>query len=133
MKPRNKPRVCVDFDNVIAHHSIDMGPYYFGPVIEGAREFLKRLSKIAYVVIYSARVNVDVTLAEDIRDYMISNNLYFDEIYTGIGKSEAVAYIDDRAIECNPSVNKEDYNYALQKTIDNIRCYFDGNKKWSRP
>jgi len=127
-----KPRVCVDFDNVICYHDISMGPYRFGSVIPGAREFLAELKKKCFVVIYSARVHVDPTLADDIKEYLDKNNLEYDEIYYGYGKSEAVAYIDDRAIECNPSEDREAYSRALNRIDNYIQKYYDGGVKWSR-
>lgn len=127
-----KPRVCVDFDNVIAYHDISMGPYLFGKVIPGAREFLQKLSEKYHVVIYSARINVDSSIAEDLEEFMKTNGLYFDEIYCGYGKSEAVAYIDDRAIECNPAENPEDYERTLSKLDKYVDKYYDGGKKWER-
>lgn len=127
-----KPRVCVDFDNVICYHDIRMGPYKFGNVIPGAREFLAELKKKCFVVIYSARVHVDPTLVDDIKEYLDKNNLDYDEIYYGYGKSEAVAYIDDRAIECNPAEDTEAYIKTLGKIDKYIQKYYDGGVKWSR-
>lgn len=128
----NKPRICVDFDNVIAYHSIGMGPYKFGKPIPGAKEFLDKLKEKGYVVIYSARVHVDSSLADDIKEYMDLHKLHYDEIYNGIGKSEAVAYIDDRAIECNPSEDDNAYNNVLNRIDLYIKKYYDGGIVWQR-
>lgn len=131
-KHLKKPRVCVDFDGVIAYHDITMGPYKFGKPLDGAKEFLLNLSEIATVVIYSARVNVDPYLADEIREYMDLHGLYYDEIYTGIGKSEAIAYVDDRSVECNPQDDSDAYCVALDKVRNNISRFYDGGKEWSR-
>lgn len=127
-----KPRICVDFDGVIVHHNINMGPYHFGPPIDGAREFLQKLRKKGYVVIYSARVNVDPSLVDELEDYMKQHDLPYDEIYYGYGKSEAVAYIDDRAIECDAQNDKNAYKHVLEKIDVYIQRFYDGGVVWEK-
>jgi hypothetical protein len=40
----------------------------------------------------------------------------FTDVYTGQGKPRAAAFIDDRAVNCNPQVNKDAFTKALGLT-----------------
>lgn len=118
----DKKRICVDFDGVIAVHDAGQGVHHFGGVINGAREFLTKLREKYYVSIFTCRCNPELNekmtvpeLKELVEDWLKANNMPFDEVYTGIGKPIATAYIDDKAILCLPEEFKGAYNYVLSE------------------
>lgn len=112
-----KPTVCVDFDGVIARHDDWKGIEHFGEPIEGAREFLVELSKFARIVVFTCRTNLELNskecqargwrtadyLAELVGRWLREHEMPFDEVYSGQGKPVASAYVDDRAVWCNPT------------------------------
>ena len=120
-----KLSVCVDFDGTITSWTPGgwKGVDHFGEPFPGAQEFLKKLREKFKVVIFTCRCNVELLKepAEVLRDkvaaYMDQKGLEYDEIYIGQGKPVATAYIDDRAISCNPAAgNSPDvshYDLAL--------------------
>lgn len=108
-KKTEKKRVCLDLDGVLAQYDTWKGIEHFGEPIEGAVEFTRELAKTHRIVIHSARTFAD---PEEERDMETAVNLVaawldrhgfvYDEIYTGMGKPYAVAYIDDRGVACRP-------------------------------
>lgn len=102
--------VCVDLDGVLADYSQGwQGVDHIGEPIPGAREFLQALSAMADVVIFTTRCNPEVNKPESvnllkrrIEEWLHKHGMPYDDIYTGIGKPIAAAYVDDRAIECLP-------------------------------
>ncbi len=117
-----KQTVCVDLDGVLAKNDGWKGVDYFGGVIPGAIEFTKNLSEQFNVCIFTCRCNQESNneysieeLKEKVQKWLDSNGFYYDQIYTGMGKPIALAYIDDRSISCLPEVfNIEAFNSALQ-------------------
>jgi len=109
---RKKPTVCVDLDGVLFdadHTDSSYIPDRFGEPVDGAREFLVELRKTAHVVIHSARFcddgrkHFDVHhLKSIVESALLRHGLEFDEIWTGVGKPVALAYVDDRAVVCRP-------------------------------
>jgi hypothetical protein len=84
-------------------------PDRFGFPVHGAREFLRELRKIAHVVIFTARFcdagrqHFDLHhLKSIVEEALLSHELEYDEIWTGVGKPVALAYVDDRAVACRP-------------------------------
>lgn len=109
---RKKPTVCVDLDGVLFDTGNTDNPYVpnrFGQPVEGAREFLIELRKTAHVVIHSARFSDDGRkhfdlhhLKSIVEDALLRHGLEVDEVWTGVGKPVALAYVDDRAVVCRP-------------------------------
>jgi hypothetical protein len=57
---------------------------------------------------YSAR-----TLLEHVKGWLDRHELEYDAVYQGQGKPLATAYIDDRAINCQPMLSRVHYYSAL--------------------
>lgn len=111
MTENEKLTVCIDVDGVLARYDEWKGIEYFGDPFEEAVLFTHRLSKFVKIIIFSTRCNSEVNKksgksAEDLRNILKSwleqHNFKFDEIYIGQGKPLASAYIDDRAVLCQP-------------------------------
>jgi hypothetical protein len=120
-----KPRVCLDLDGVLAQYDKWKGVDHIGDPIPGALEFAKELAKIAEIVIFTSRCAQDVL--EDSRItpgqlrihvivWLEKHKFPFTDVYTGQGKPRAAAFIDDRAVNCNPQVNKDAFTKALGLT-----------------
>ena len=120
---------CVDLDDTLAEYS--SGPGYrddqIGKPFKGSREFLVELTKRGKVIIYTVRASVaengDAQAAKNlrlVRRWLKDNNLPFDEIWVGIGKPFATAYIDDRGVPCRPTdAGPAAYTMALLR-IDKV-------------
>jgi hypothetical protein len=105
-----KRMIAVDFDNTIVDSRY---PEIFG-VKDGAREALKKFKEMGlHIIVHTARVssywarpeqfvkNSDFTLqgaVNIVQDYLIKNNLPFDEIWQGKGKPPCWLEVDDRSI-----------------------------------
>ena len=134
---KRKPRVCIDLDGVLAEYSGWRGLGEIGAPLEGAREFVKSVAKIADVIIFTSRCSLDpgndagniVASAEELRENVVEwlreHDLPFADVYIGQGKPKAAAFIDDRAIVCRPQEDSD----AFEKTVDILR---DLLKKRSR-
>jgi hypothetical protein len=104
-----RPTVAVDLDGVLATYEPgSYDPEAIGDPVPGAVSFMMQLSTFARVVVHTARVNEDGGQIICIRAVMVHEWLQRHgfpdevEVWTGIGKPLAGAYIDDRAIECRP-------------------------------
>jgi phosphoglycolate phosphatase-like HAD superfamily hydrolase len=115
-----KRTICFDLDGTLADYSDGwQGVEAIGkPLARGVR-LLKEVAKTHRVIIYSCRANPrlnqgrsEADLAKIIADWFVKNELPFDEIYTGVGKPVADAYVDDRAVEFNEYSNVD---FALVK------------------
>lgn len=100
-----KIQVCVDLDGVLAH-PISGKLTEIGPPVDGALEFMRRLSETAEITILTARLaTTGKTLklrAAAIRAWLEDHNIPYNDLHTGAGKPVAQAYIDDRAVPCRP-------------------------------
>lgn len=127
---KNRPRVCVDLDGVLAQYDGWKGLDFTGQPNPGAVEFTRKLSEIAEVVIYTTRCAVEhhredlgeasrpasdlaPRLVHSVRYWLEKYRFTFDEIYAGQGKPLASAYVDDRAIACTPQNNPQAFDFAL--------------------
>ncbi|MEZ5328552.1 MAG: hypothetical protein R3F19_26205 [Verrucomicrobiales bacterium] len=106
---REKPAVCVDLDGVLAHYDGWQGVFHFGAPVEGAADFVQRLSERAEIIIFTARLqdsgdgDTDLDAVEAaVRAWLDQNQFVYHSIYRGTGKPLARAYIDDRAVSCRP-------------------------------
>jgi hypothetical protein len=102
-----RPTVCVDLDGVLAHRQPGLDA--IGEPVDGAIEFCQRLSENADVVILTARLAQDkpdnkrrrATL-KMIETWLEQHGIVYHRIHDGYGKPPALAYIDDRAVPCQP-------------------------------
>ena len=101
-----KSVLVIDFDNVI--HNMTMGYHdgtIYGEPLEGTESALETLSKSYKVIVYTCKANPRRPLVngktgiELVNDWLSKNNFskYIDHVT--FGKPNAVAYIDDKAIE----------------------------------
>jgi hypothetical protein len=122
-----KPLICVDLDGTLAPEPSSWGDglrTFFDPY-PGAKEMLKELSSRYTVMIYTCRTNECFTdrfgespefAADCIREWMDKHGLAYDSVFTGgRGKPTAVAFIDDRAIECVRDDGVWTYENVLHK------------------
>ena len=104
-----KQTICVDVDGVLATDDGWQGVDHFGDPIDGAIEFTKRLSEYFHICIFTCRCYGDINkpekphlLVNRVRNWLDEHGVAYDEIYAGVGKPIALAYIDDRGINCQP-------------------------------
>jgi hypothetical protein len=126
---KRKPRVCVDLDGVIAQYDGWKGFGNIGEPVTGALEFIKKLSKIADVVVFTTRCSLDpgdqagtiVATPAELRtlvvEWLEKYGFPFADVYIGQGKPRAAAFIDDRAIQCRPQHDPE----AFEKSLAELR------------
>jgi len=123
-----KKSVCVDLDGVLAQYDGWKGVEHIGDPIPGAVQFTKKLQEVARVVIFTTRTNADPAIQERnesvemltqrVRLWLDAHGFAYDEIYVGQGKPLAAAYVDDRAVECQPQRNACEYLYAFLRVKD---------------
>lgn len=102
--------VCVDLDGTLAEYTGWRGPEHIGPPLVGAQQLIARLMDAGLrVIIHTCRANpIDPTTGcpRDVEVFRLAlSNWWCDngfppglELWTGVGKPVAEAYIDDRAI-----------------------------------
>ncbi|MFC1670592.1 HD domain-containing protein [Spirochaetota bacterium] len=95
--------ICIDFDGVLAKFSDNINE--FGIPIDGGSRVTGELMKMGYkIIIHTARPNT-TEHKEELKKYLLKNNIYFDEINTNPNpqwpsdKPLADIYIDDRALK----------------------------------
>jgi len=123
---KRKPRVCVDLDGVLAKYESWRGPDQIGPPLPGALEFATSLSQIADIVIFTTRCSQEhygehstTTLVSPGRlkiriiDWLEKYNFPYADVYVGQGKPHALAFIDDRAVNCSPQKDPDAFDKAL--------------------
>lgn len=112
MENKRKPTVAVDLDGVLAQYNGKWsGVESIGEPIPGAVEFTKDLSKIADVLIWTTRTNHEINFEfplSDLRRIVVEwlnlHGFSYRAVYIGEGKPLAAAYIDDRAVSCEPQI-----------------------------
>jgi NLI interacting factor-like phosphatase len=120
-----RKNVCIDLDATIATYNGWKGFDKIDDPRPGAKEFLEELSKIAKVVIFTTRTNVNVNgqqanvttdlLVSTIVDWMKKHDLPYDEIYKGNGKPLAAAFVDDRNVAIARNPVQSDFQKALEE------------------
>ena len=131
-KPRKAPttrkfRVCVDLDGVLAKYDRWRGIDHIGEPIDGARQFMTDLAKVAEIVVFTSRCsselieaagsNVTVGLSRvRVIEWLEKNKIPYSDVYVGQGKPRAAAFIDDRGVGCNPQQDADAYVNALALT-----------------
>ena len=111
MAKYSKPTVAVDLDGVLSQYSGWKGINHIDAPVDGAVDFTKKLSRFARIVIWTVRTNgavqnegnSQVELLEIVKRWLDKHEFKYDDIYSGPGKPIASAYIDDRAVNCQPA------------------------------
>ncbi len=106
-KKERSRSVCVDLDGVLAQYSGWRGIEHFGDPIPGAVDFTSKLVKTYRVIIFSSRTHEEEgrdvgAAAQLVAAWLNRHGFAYDEIYTGVGKPFASAYVDDRGVSCRP-------------------------------
>lgn len=106
---KKKKTVAVDLDGVLIQYRGWLGVDHFGEPIRGAREFLEKLREIAEVMLHTTRLSPavnpehsEIELQDMVDRALIERGLPYDQLWVGAGKPIASAYVDDRAVICNP-------------------------------
>ncbi len=123
-EPDRRRTICVDLDGVLAQYDGFKAVDHFGGPIPGAKDFVDQLNKYFDVIVYTARFsNERIETPDDvyrlknlIREWLGEHNFKFLDVFDGVGKPLAYAYIDDHAINCKPLKNDS----AYEETIDRI-------------
>jgi hypothetical protein len=123
--PRQRPRVCVDLDGVLAQYTKWQGLDHIGEPVEGAVEFAEALNKKADIIVFTSRCSPErieeegaALSAGQIRirviEWLEKHGIPYADVYLGQGKPRAAAFIDDRSIHCNPQKDKDAFDDALK-------------------
>jgi hypothetical protein len=122
-----KKTVCVDLDAVLARYKGWEGSDHIGDPNPGAVDFMRTLGTFAHVVVYTTRVKADLSdrpagttpadLVPRVKAWLDGHGIHYDEIYVGQGKPIAVAYVDDRAVQCEPQVDDSAFASALARCL----------------
>jgi hypothetical protein len=129
-RPKSQPpvtahakSVCVDLDGVLAAYDRWHGIEHIGEPLAGAVDFTRQLRSLGVkVVIHTTRVNPDPAgmLQRRVQEWLDKNGFTYDEIYAGQGKPLACAYVDDRAVLCEPQRSRLAYLRAFTAVADLI-------------
>lgn len=109
---KQKYTVLIDLDGVLNEYKGDFKEDYIPPILDGAKEFLEKLSQKYKIKIFTTRNRL--LASKWIIQYKIDN--YISDI-TNV-KEPAMFYIDDRGIKFNG--NFED----LYNEIQNFRVWY---------
>ena len=122
-----KHTVAIDLDAVLSRYGGRQGIFNQGDPLPGALGFLHTLRLKGFrVVIHTTRVNElnadRMTSLDDLRDlvehWLNRHHLPYDEVWAGVGKPLAIAYVDDRAVVCKPQKDGEEaFNKALEEIL----------------
>ena len=106
VEKNEKSLLVVDFDNVV--HEMTNGFHdgtIYGNPVPGTKEALKLLSEKYEIVIYTCKANPERPLingktgTELINEWLFKNDLKQHVSYVTFNKPNAIAYIDDKAVE----------------------------------
>jgi hypothetical protein len=122
---KQKPRVCVDLDGVLAKYDHWRGAEKIGAPVPGALEFARELAKVADIVIFTSRCSEDRSRNDDgyslspaqmrihIIDWLEKHKFPYADVFIGQGKPRVAAFIDDRAVHCSPQKDNDAFDNAL--------------------
>jgi hypothetical protein len=137
---KRKPRVCVDLDGVLAQYNGWNGLDKIGPPMRGALDFARELAEIADIVVFTGRCSLDTggeapptrlsqsQLRIKVIEWLDKYGFPYADVYVGQGKPHVSAFIDDRAVNCNPQTDKN----AFEKTLESTRKIISRTKKDAR-
>jgi hypothetical protein len=116
-----KKTVAVDVDGVLAEYHGWHGVDHIGDPLPGAIDFMKALSEICDVLVYTTRCCEEINkpekahlLVNRVRAWLDKHGFEYADIWSGQGKPIAVAYVDDRGVSCRPQENETAFSVALQ-------------------
>lgn len=123
------PIVAVDLDGVLSdgeNFKFKNGRWddylIISDPLPGAVDFVKELSQVAEVLIHSSRLDSSLhdhderVVAAAISSWMVAHKFPSCGIWTSRGKPMAEAYIDDRAVLCNPhALGRVAYKLAMKE------------------
>lgn len=126
-----RARVCVDLDGVLASRVEGSA---IGPPIDGAVEFTRELATRADIIIFTARFSTTTgkprsaaqieKLEKRIIKWLDAHGFSYQSVNTAQAKPIASAYVDDRAISCQPlKMGMGEFDTALS-SIDSL-CHFN--------
>ncbi len=124
-KRTGRSTVCVDLDGVLAARDYAGGLLEIGDPIDGAIEFTQALSKFADIIILTSRLSHAVSgssrkrekIEQRVRDWLEEHGFEFVDVWTGLGKPPAQAYIDDRGVACQPEEEGVSAFVAAQQAV----------------
>lgn len=131
--PKQKPRVCVDLDGVLAKYDKWRGAETIGAPIPGALEFAHELAKVADIIIFTSRCSEDRSRNDDgyalspaqmrihIIDWLEKHQFPYTDVFIGQGKPRVAAFIDDRGVACRPQDDKAAFTDALDSVKELIK------------
>lgn len=116
-----RPTICVDMDGTIAAYDGWKGLRDIGMPLPGAREFMAELAMLGRVVVHTCRTNPQIDpdfarvvcdeygsddgmsmvvgeLVVKVQEWLDEHDIPYDEVWSGVGKPIAYAYVDDRAV-----------------------------------
>jgi hypothetical protein len=123
-----KPRVCVDLDGVLATYDKWKGFEHIGPPLPGAREFATTLAKMADIIVFTSRCSQDTSgeneaptltpgqLRIHVIEWLEKHEIPYTDVYMGQGKPRVAAFVDDRAVNCDPQKDED----AFKKTLEAV-------------
>ena len=129
-----KRDICVDLDGVLAEYNGWKGYDHFGDPLPGAVEFTKKLSELGRVVIFTTRacpLQNEATpqeLKKKIETWLQKHGFHFDSVYIGVGKPPAAAYIDDRAVQCRPQIQRWGPQTEFRFAAAEVKRLIEGEK-----
>lgn len=126
--------IVVDLDGVLSEYSEWKGIDHYGPVPEGAIEFLQELKKFAKVTLCTCRLNPELnpaipmeSLIFKVTEFLAENKIPYDNLFVGRGKPHGFFYIDDRAVVCRPQHNVNAFEEALKEIKWRLERQKEGN------
>lgn len=106
--------VTVDLDATLAQYEDMIKIDIIGDPLKGAKEFLEELHGLGCkIIIFTVRANCDVGY-KAVENWLKQHNMKYDSIWTGNGKPNATAFIDDRGVSCRPQESDSAYHNALE-------------------
>jgi hypothetical protein len=104
--------IAVDLDGVLAKYDGWKGIFHIGDPIPYAVEWCNKLAEQYDVVINTSRCNPfaqgrpdnmsSAQLREIVIEWLNRHGFKYKDVYVGVGKLIASAYVDDRAVTCRP-------------------------------
>ena len=111
-----KKTVAINLDGVLAYYTRWNGVVDIGKPIDGAKEFVDRVAKRYYVLVYTCRTNEKLNkhpldyLTKLVEDWLTKHDFNYDEVWKGQGKPQAIMYVDDRGWSCTPQIDDEAFD-----------------------
>lgn len=123
-------KYVIDLDGTLAYWESGFDDLTkIGDPLPGAVEFVNELAKDgSKITIFTRRMAGDITeglkdfhkMYSLIRDWLDKHGFIWHDIYSGPGKPDGTAFIDDRGVACRPQDNPNAYAEALVYVKKNI-------------